>query len=74
MELMSATEVTIATTDHHEVTLDGELATETPLHCRCVPEAIEVYVPGVTAPAESTMSRSKHSRQARESCGQGNPR
>ncbi len=45
IELLSSDHVRVRTASPCEVTIDGELATTTPLECRSVPGAIEVYAP-----------------------------
>lgn len=45
MELFSSDRVRIHSRKRHEVTIDGELSEHTPLECRCVPGALEVYAP-----------------------------
>lgn len=51
LKLLSGDRVSIKTKASYDVTLDGELATTTPLECRCVPDAIEVYAPAPSPPA-----------------------
>lgn len=45
LRLLSGARVEVRTRVRQDVTLDGELVAETPLDCRCVPRALEVYAP-----------------------------
>lgn len=46
-------DIEVRTGRKREVTADGELVTTTPIVCRCLPQALEVFVPREESDAES---------------------